>query len=502
MKLKLPKWLQHLVDKHQETKFVKGCFDLILDKQSQCHCDQDFYSRTLKNLPNNLHELPDTKTKVPGLPVYNAKTSQLYWFYVQLDKYNQILSCKLIDKTYAPTWDANMIEERLMHLYKAHQTAANKDFIANVDGNKQVVNFIVKPGYPIFTKSRQDMSKTDVQQTESFAIARLINDSNKFYTKSIVIVQDDEIGCCESCQETVVCDIDWALKMIENSKNIQVNVYVVNFVWPSIESELFKKQIQLIETADCVTWLWYDIREHMMPQLDKVKWSKSQQLSIWTQANANTVELQLREHMLSNMSYTVQHLELQMLPKWFWSKENGYSADNELNLGRAEFADGKPQIVFPICKWRDMSTERQQAIEQLVMNENVHVSAVGSLDDMPEELQQRIMYFGTIKTPNMQIFMSKFDATIVIDERSSVNAEAMTFRGIEAMLANIPVLYIKNMSTITNDKFKPFDSIDEAISWLNYARSKKIVLSRHLAKQRKAMQIWSEQLYEQMQNFL
>jgi hypothetical protein len=98
--------------------------------------------------------------------------------------------------------------------------------------------------------------------------------------------------------------------------------------------------------------------------------------------------------------------------------------------------------------------------------------------------------------------MSKFDATIVIDEPGSFNANAMTFRGIEGMLANIPVLYVQNCSTINNDKFKPFDSIEDAISWLNYARSKKVVITRYLTKQHKALQAWSEQLNKQLENLI
>lgn len=506
MKLKLPKWLQRIRDKRQETKFVKLCFDEILHRQQTYNCDQDFYNRSLKNLPNNQHELPDESgVCVPGVPIYNTKTSQLYWFYVTVDKYNAIESCKLIDKTYAPTWDANMIEERLHHLYKAYQDATNKEFVNNEHGQRDCVTFVIKPGYPIFTKHRADTSKTDVQQTETFAIARMLNESNKYHTKAIVVVQDEHVGSCVPCQNTVVCDIYWALKMIEqaNHDNIQVNIYVTNFVWPNVDNDLFNRHMQLIENADNVTFLWYDIREHMMPQLDKIKFAKNAKVQVWTQGDANTIELQLRESgHIPNTSFTVQHLELQTLPKYYWSKENGYPATNELSIGRAEFADGKPQVVFPICRWQDMSMQRQQMIECLLMNDDVHVSVVGSLDGMPTELQQRCIYFGTIKTTNMIAFMSKFDATIVIDEPGSVNANAMTFRGIEGMLANIPVLYVQDCSTINNDKFKPFESVEDAISWLNYARSKKVVITRYLTKQNKALQTWSEQLNEQLENLI
>lgn len=504
MKLKLPKWLQQIKDKRQETKFVKLCFDEILHRQHTYMCDQTFYDRSLKNIPNNVHELPDDSgVRVPCVPMYNVKTSQLYWFHVTVDKYCEIVSCKLVDKTYAPTWDADMIEERLQHLYKSYQDATNKEYINNENGERGCVTFVIKPGYPIFTKHRTDVSKTDVQQTEAFAIARMINESNHYYTKSIVVVQDENVGSCVPCQNTVVCDIDWALKMIKHSKHVKINVYVTNCVWPTVNNDLFNKHMQLIESADNITWLWYDIREHMMPQLNKIKFVKNAKVQVWTQGDANAIELLLKESgHVPNVSFTVQHLELQTLPKYYWCKETGYAASNELNIGRAEFADGKPQIVFPICRWQDMSVQRQQLIESLLMNEDVHVSVVGSLEGMPTELQQRFIYFGTIKTTNMIAFMSKFDATIVLDEPGSLNANAMTFRGIEGMLANIPVLYVNDCSTINNDKFKPFDSIDDAISWLNYARSKKVVITRYLTKQHKALQAWSEQLNEQLENLI
>lgn len=371
------------------------------------------------------------------IAVYLKHINAYCEFIVSIDMYRNITTCKLHSISIR---QYNSVKQ-LLHVQHTSLVTSNKNarlsMIDNAESVNLTLNFVVKPGYPIFAKNIYN-GKSQVQKTETFAFARALSSIHKFRTKPIVVCYDDNIAMPKSVQNVLACGINEATTIADSS---EYNIWVVNFVWPEIEDDTFKQHKQLIENCKGkVIFLWWDLREHMMPKLDKFNFSASKVIVLTQAKNIEGVKSYMLEHLWHKNveSVDIMHANLHALPAFYWCKANYKECDEaNMNVTQVNYNDGKLNAIYPICRWKDMSIQRQVQLRKLFLDDRLHVNVCGNTEGLPEDVSGFINIYGIIPCENIIQFMSHFNIMPIINETIAETLDAPSFRTIEAMLANI-----------------------------------------------------------------